>query len=104
VDIVQSTQAGAGTPVSVTISQVRGRGSGGSAPTGGCNYTVEPTTLTVVDTFYLPQFMGILREQFPLGRELETDSSGGTIKAIGIRINVSASVNVKGYLEVESVG
>ncbi len=105
VDIVQSTQAGAGTSgVSPTITQTRGRSSSGSAPTGGSNYTAEPTTLTVIRRWFVPQFMGVLTVQFPLGRELETDSSGGTVKAIGIRINVSANVNVVGYLEVEATG
>jgi hypothetical protein len=105
VDVVISTQAGAGTSgSSPVIQQVRGRSSSGSAPTGGGNYTGEPTVLTVVRTFYVPQLMGIMSIQFPLGREIETDSSGGTIKAVGLRINVSAAVNVKGYLEVEAIG
>lgn len=105
VEIVQSTQAGAGTSgVTPTITQVRGRATGGSAPTGGSNYTAEPTTLTVVKKFYVAQFMGTFVFQFPLGREIECDSSGGTIKGLGIRINVSANVNVIGTMEVEAVG
>lgn len=105
VDIVQSTQAGAGTSgVTPTISQVRGRLTSGSAPTGGGNYTAEPTTLTVVARFYIAQFMGLLAYQLPLGRELECDASGGTIKAIGIRINTTATVNVVGHMEVEALG
>lgn len=104
-DVVQSTQAGAGTSgVSPTITQVRGRGTGGSAPTGGSNYTAEPTVLTVVKKFYIPQYNGMFILQLPLGREIECDSSGGTVKALGLRINVSANVNALGYMEVESVG
>src|SRR5574337_790247 len=94
VDIVQSTQATAGTSgVAPTITQVRGRSTSGSAPTGGSNYTAEPTVLTVVKRFYIPQFMGTFVYQSPLGREIECDSSGGTVKALGIRINTSATVN-----------
>lgn len=105
VEIVQSTQAGAGTSgVSPTITQVRGRLTTGQAPTGGSNYTAEPTTLTRVGVFYVPVFMGTFPVQLPLGREMETDSSGGTIKAIGIRINVPANVNFVGGLEVEALG
>ena len=104
-DIVQSTQAGAGTSgVAPTITQVRGRLTTGSAPTGGSNYTAEPTTLTIVKRFYVPQYMGLFVYQFPLGREIECDSSGGTIKGLGIRINVSAAVNVMAYMEVEALG
>ena len=105
VEIVQSTQAGAGTSgVAPTITQIRGRVTTGQAPTGGSNYTVEPTTLTRVKIFYIPQFMGTFVYQFPLGREIECDSSGGTIKALGIRITVTANVNVVASMEVEALG
>lgn len=105
VEVVQSTQATAGTSgVTPTITQVRGRLTTGSAPTGGSNYTAEPTVLTRIAAFYVPQFMGLFTLQFPLGREFETDSSGGTIKAIGVRINTSATVNFVGRLEVEALG
>ncbi len=105
VEIVTSTQAGAGTSgVTPTITQVRGRTTTGSAPTGGGNYTVEPTTLVSVSRFYVPQFDGTFVYQLPLGREIECDSSAGTIKALGLRINTSATVNVVGHMEVESVG
>ena len=103
-DIVQSTQATAGTSgVTPTITQVRGRATGGSAPTGGGNYTAEPTVLTVVEKGYIPQYNGLVVVQLPLGREFECDSSGGTIKGIGIRINVSAAVNVVGWMECENL-
>lgn len=104
-DVCQSTQATAGTSgVSPTITQVRGRATSGSAPTGGSNYTAEPTTLTVIKKFYVPQLMGTFIYQAPLGREVECDSSGGTVKALALRINVSANVNVITYAEVEAVG
>ncbi len=104
VEIVTSTQAGAGTSaVGPTITQVRGRATGGSAPTGGSNYTVEPTTLVRVRIYYIPQFMGNFTYQLPLGREIECDSSAGTIKALGIRVTVSANVNFVGYMEVENL-
>jgi hypothetical protein len=104
-EIVTSTQATAGTSgVTPTITQVRGRATTGQAPTGGGNYTAEPTALVSVSRWYIPQFMGTFVYQFPLGREIECDSSGGTIKALGIRINVSATVNVVGHMEVEAVG
>src|SRR3990172_8397081 len=55
VEIVQSTQATAGTSgLSPTITQIRGRLTSGSAPTGGSNYTAEPTVLTRVALFYVP--------------------------------------------------
>lgn len=105
VELVTSTQGAAGTSgVTPTITQVRGRATGGSAPTGGGNYTAEPTTLVSVARWYVPAFMGLLVYQLPLGREIECDSSAGTIKALGIRITPPATVNVVGYLECEAVG
>jgi hypothetical protein len=105
VELVQSTQAGAGTSgVAPTITQVRGRASGGSAPTGGSNYTAEPTVLTVIKKLYVPAFMGSVVYQAPLGREDECDSSAGTVKALGIRITPPATVNAVAWLEVEAIG
>ena len=105
VEIVTSTQGAAGTSgVSPTITQIRGRTTGGSSPTGGSNYSGEPTTLVSVKRWYVPQFNGLLDIQFPLGREIECDSSAGTLKGLGIRITTSATVNVVAHMEVEAVG
>lgn len=94
VDVCQSTQAGAGTAgVTPTIVQASGR-TLTAQPTAGANYTAEPTTLTSLEKFYFQQFMGLMKYELPLGSEFETDFSGGTIKAICLRINVSANVNV----------
>lgn len=102
VEIVRSTQAGAGTSgVSPTITQTGGRVTTGSAPTGGSNYSAEPTVLTAVDRFYVAQFMGTWPEQFPLGREIEIDSSGGSVLAVGLRVTTTATVNVLATLYVE---
>lgn len=94
VDICQSTQAGAGTAgVTPTILQAGGRALTAQATAGG-NYSAEPTTLTSMEKLYVPQFMGLYKYELPLGSEYETDFSGGTIKAICLRINTSATVNV----------
>lgn len=94
VDVCQSTQAGAGTGTgSPTIVQASGRTLTAQA-TVAANFSAEPTTLTPMEKFYIPQFMGLVRYDLPLGDEYETDFSGGTIKALAIRINVSANVNV----------
>ncbi len=105
-EVVTSTQAGAGTPTgaTTTITQIRGRTTAGSAPTSGGNYSAEPTTLVRVEPVYVPQFMGVYSLQLPLGREFECDSSAGTIKALGIRVNVTANVNGVFWMEVEAAG
>ena len=67
-------------------------------PTSGHNYTAEPTTLTVIEQFFVPQYMGLFVKQYPLGLEPDTDLSGGTVKALAIRANVTANVNVLAYI------
>jgi hypothetical protein len=42
--------------------------------------------------------MGVLVKQYPLGLEPDTDLSGGTVKAMALRVNVSANVNVLAYM------
>lgn len=103
VEICQSTQASAGTAGSApTPVQIRGRGTGGSAPTAGANYTAEPTVLTVIHAFYLTPDSSTWEMPASLGREIECDSSAGTIKALAIRITPSATVNVRAMMEVEN--
>lgn len=105
VELVSSTQAGAGTPAtSPTVTQNRGRVTSGEPPAVGSNYSAEPTVLVRHKAWYIPQFMGVFVLQHPLGREPETDDSGGAIKAYGLRVNVSANVNCIAYLEVEKNG
>ena len=94
VDVCQSTQATAGTGSgSPTITQASGR-TLAAQPTVTANFSAEPTALTPLEKYYVPQFMGLFRYNLPLGDEYETDFSGGTIKALAVRINVTANVNV----------
>lgn len=104
-EVCQSTQAGAGTGgTAPTVAQVRGRGTGGSAPTASGSHTVEPTTLTRIRSWYVTPNGGVLVYPLPLGRELECDSSAGTIKALAMRSTPPAAVNLQSYMEVEAVG
>lgn len=104
VELVQSTQAGAGTPgVSPTPVQIRGRATGGQAPTAGSNYTAEPTVLTSLGHYFVTPNGGLYVEQFGEEDGIESDSSGGTIKGLGIRITPPAIVNVYGYIDVKNV-
>lgn len=99
VEFCQSTQASAGTSAASVpaIVQVGGR-TIAAQPTSGHNYTAEPTALTVIEQFFVPQFMGTFVKQYPLGLEPDTDLSGGTVKALALRVNVSANVNVLAYM------
>lgn len=106
VELCTSTQGAAGTSAGSvpTVVQTRGRATGGSAPTAGHNYTAEPTTLVSIRQWYVSPNGGVLIYPVPLGREVECDSSGGTIKALCLRVNTTATVSLLAYMEVEAVG
>ena len=55
-------------------------------------HSAEGSTYTLLRSWYLPQFMGLLHIQNPLGTE--ESSPAGTADSIGLRINVTANVNV----------
>lgn len=104
-EVCTSTQAGAGTGgTAPTIAQVRGRGTGGQAPTASGSHTAEPTTLVRVRSWYVSPNGGLLVYGLPLGREIECDASGGTIKALAMRSTPPATVNLQAYFEVEALG
>lgn len=99
VELCQSTQATAGTSAASppAIVQVGGRAMTPQHTTG-YNYTAEPTALTVIEHYYISQYNGSFTMQYPLGLEPDTDLSGGTVKALALRVNVSANVNVLAYV------
>jgi hypothetical protein len=105
VELTQLTLGGTGTAGGSPVAgvQVRGR-TGATAPTVTHNYTSEPTTHTVIRQWFVSPNGGALIYPLPLGREVECDASGGTIKSLALRINTSATVNVLAYMEVEAVG
>lgn len=101
VELCQSTQAGAGTPGSTPTPTVI-RGLGTASATTGVAYSAEPTALTVIKQWLVTPNGGLLVIQSPLGRETITNLSGSaTVKAIAIRCNAPAAVNVRGYMEFE---
>jgi hypothetical protein len=99
VELCQSTQATAGTGAASppAIVQVGGK-TITAQPTTAHNFTAEPTVLTPIEQFYVSQYNGLFVKQYPLGLEPDTDLSGGTVKALAIRVNVTAAVNVLVYI------
>jgi len=61
------------------------------------NHSAEGTTYTIVKGLFVPQFMGVIVLQNPLGTEEQ--SPAGLADSIGLRINVSANVNVLAWLK-----
>ena len=84
------TTAGTGAGTAVT-TQVKGRAQAHGL-TVTQNHSAEGTTYTIHDGIFVPQFMGILVLQNPLG--LENESPGDAADSFFVRINVSANVNV----------
>jgi hypothetical protein len=101
VNLCFSTQATAGTSAGSIPAVVQTTGNTRTAQfTVGHNYTAEPTVLSVIEQVFVPQYMGVFVKQYPLGQEPGTDYSGGTVKAIALRVNTSATVNVLAYFRV----
>jgi hypothetical protein len=96
VELCSSTEATAGTSTSHTIAQTGGVPRTAQA-SGKRNFTVEPTTLTVLKRWLVHPQAGMVL-QFPLGREpMQTTTSD----AIVLRCTAPAAVNFQGYLEFE---
>lgn len=56
------------------------------------NHSAEGTTYTVNYSFFMPQYMGLVIIDNPL--DTEEQSPAGLADSIGVRINVTANVNV----------
>ena len=101
VNLCSSTQAGAGTSAGSVPAVVQTTGRPITAQfTVGHNYTAEPTALTVIEPYFEPQYNGMFARAYNAGQEPETDLSGGTVKALALRVNTSATVNVFAWMRV----
>lgn len=96
VELCHNTEGAAGTSTAHTLVQ-----SGGPTRTaqasGKRNFTVEPTTITVVKRWLVHPTAGLIY-QAPLGREVEQNT---TADALLVRCTAPANVNVQGYMEFE---
>ena len=90
-DLFTSDETTAGTPGTAVTSQVSGRAQA-HGTTVTQKHSAEGTTYTVLKSGYLPQFMGQMVIQNLLGDEEESPSDAAD--SIGLRVNVSANVNV----------
>lgn len=89
------TTTGTGTGSAVT-TQIKGAAVAHGL-TVSQNHSAEGTTYTVIKSLFVPQFMGLVVLQTPLG--LEEQSPAGLADSIGLRINVSATVNVLAWIK-----
>lgn len=96
VELMSSTEAGAGTATAHTIVQLRGPTRTVQA-TAKRAFTAEPTALTVLKRWLVHPQSGIVI-QFPLGREPEQVT---TARALVLRCTAPATLNAQGYLEFE---
>lgn len=97
-DLFTSDETTAGTNVGSPITtQIKGRVQANGI-TLGQNFSAEGTTYTVLKTLYVPQYMGLVVLQNPLGLEEESPGSDAA-DSIGLRINVTANVNVFAWIK-----
>lgn len=103
VQLLKSTQAGAGTGTAVTMIQSRNLGntSGGGAAaalTATAAYSAEPTVFSPLKSWLVSPTSGLL-VQFPLGREPEVPLTAANAFGLAIRCNAPQAVNVRAYME-----
>jgi hypothetical protein len=92
-----SDETTAGTQVGTAVTtQIKGRAQAHGL-TVGQNFSAEGTTYTIHNGIFVPQFMGVLVVQHPLG--LEPESPGDAADSFLLRINVTANVNVLAWVK-----
>jgi hypothetical protein len=97
VDWGTSDETTAGTQVGTAVTtQIKGQAVAHGL-TVGQNFSAEGTTYTVHGHIYVPQYMGALVLQQPLG--LEPVSPAGLADSFFLRINVTANVNVLAWIK-----
>lgn len=89
------TTAGTGVGTAVT-TQIKGA-TQANGITVSQNHSAEGSTYTKVKGGFIPQFMGSMVLQNPLG--LEEMSPAANADSIGLRINVTANVNVFAWIK-----
>jgi len=96
-ELFTSDETTAGTSVGTPVTtQIKGAALAHGL-TVGQNFSAEGTTYTIIKCLYVPQFMGLVVVQNPLG--LEEQSPAGAADSIGLRINVTANVNVLAWIK-----
>jgi len=96
-DLFTSDETTAGTGVGTAVTtQVRGRAQANGL-TVTQNHSAEGTTYTVVKSGFVPQYMGSLVLPNPL--DTGESSPPDAADSIGLRINVTANVNVLAWLK-----
>lgn len=104
VEVVQSTQAGAGTPGGSPPTPVQYMGRTiAHGITLGYAYGAEPTVLTPIDQQLVDPYKGLFVFPIPPDESFETDTSAGPVKGLGIRCTAPAIVNVRAEMRFERV-
>ena len=96
-DLFTSDETTAGTQVGTAVTTQISGATSAHGLTVGQNFSAEGTTYTIIKSGFIPQFMGSLVIQNPLGDEEE--SPAGAADSIGLRINVTANVNVLAWIK-----
>lgn len=96
-DLFTSDETGAGTGSGTAVTtQIKGTAIAHGL-TVTQNHSAEGSTYTVIKSGFIPQFMGQLVIPNPLG--LEEQSPAGLADSVGLRINVTANVNVLAWIK-----
>lgn len=95
IELCRSTQAGAGTSSAATPRRKRGP-AGTVGASAAKNYTVEPTTITLIEDYAVDPYKGLFAIQYPLGREADVFAEGALL-----RLTAPAAVACRAIIEFE---
>lgn len=99
VELCEWSTTSTGTATAATPVQTSGRVIAHGTANGSSNFTVEPTTLTVLKTYLLTPNGGLLIEELSPDYGFDTPVSEGFV----IRCTAPAIVNVRGGLEWQRI-
>lgn len=89
VDLYRVTSLGAPVGTTATIVKYNDPNSGTATTTGLTALTTEPTTVEILESYFVQPAGGLFTIQYPLGREPGAVAAGNRI---GLRVTTAASV------------
>lgn len=105
IELLAATNAGAGSATEITPQKVRGREGEAIRAKGFGTFTAEPTVYATnpIRVWQIPLPTAPFILQYPLGRETGTvtTTAANSGSRIGLRLEASVEVEVRGYVEIE---
>jgi len=104
VELIEWSGATLGSKTNATPNQTYGESTATTLASGFVNFSTESTVFTVIKEFLITPNGGLYTIQSPLGREVTTTTSLGSVKGFGLRCTAQQAVNARGHIEYSEGG